>query len=119
MISVVFTKTGDKYLKLETRGHANYEKNGSEYDVVCTAASVLIINTVNAIERLTKSDVKSEHHNQEGGVISVEFNYIDDGGILLMDACLLGLLDISEGYGNEYLSISVLSDELEEELKNL
>ena len=40
----------------QTAGHAGYADAGQ--DIVCAAASVLVINTMNAIEQFTEDDVQ-------------------------------------------------------------
>ena len=41
-----------EYIGFQTSGHAGYAPEGQ--DIVCAAASVLTINTINAIEQFTE-----------------------------------------------------------------
>ena len=72
-----------------TKGHAGMSEAGQ--DIVCAAASVLIINTVNAIDRYT-SDETSLVSDDEEGVIEFELpNSPSERAALLLDAMILGL----------------------------
>ena len=51
MTTIIIRKTEKKeYVGLICMGHAGYAEN--EPDIVCAAVSVLVINTINAIEKL-------------------------------------------------------------------
>ena len=52
-----------------TKGHAGYKDEGQ--DIVCAAASVLMINTVNAIELYTPDDC-SVVSDEEAGMLSCQ-----------------------------------------------
>ncbi len=83
-------------------GHAGYAKKGE--DVVCSAVSMLVINTANAIEALTENKVKGI----QNGYISFDFtDEPDEKGVLLMDAMLMGLKDVEKKYGSEYLNLTI------------
>jgi len=72
---------------------------------VCSAVSVLVINTINSIERLTNCQmtVTSE---EENGMIKCSFTQKpDEGGRLLLDSMILGLQSIAEEYGKKYLKL--------------
>ena len=47
---VIYQNEKEECTGFQTEGHAGYADPGQ--DIVCAAASVLIINTMNAIERL-------------------------------------------------------------------
>lgn len=74
---------------------------------VCSAVSMLVINTINSIASLTslkdKEDFKCKY-NENGGFI--EFSLIiktsrDKGAGLLLDAMVLGLTSVQEQHPNE------------------
>lgn len=75
-------------------GHAGMAESGQ--DIVCAAASVLMINTLNAIERYT--DVKtSELSEEESGVI--EFRITGESvhdADLLLKTMILGLEEMAD-----------------------
>ncbi|MFR7439870.1 MAG: ribosomal-processing cysteine protease Prp [Lachnospiraceae bacterium] len=47
----IYKNKKKEYVGFQTEGHAGYAEAGS--DIVCAAASVLVINTINAIEAFT------------------------------------------------------------------
>ena len=81
------------------------ERGGAGY--VCAAASVLIINTVNAIDRYT-SDETSLVSDDEEGVIEFELpNSPSERAALLLDAMILGLESIADDENYEqYIDIT-------------
>ena len=82
-----------KIIEFSVRNH------GESY--VCSAVSMLVLNTVNSIEKLTEQDFFCEF-NENGG--RVEFTLTSpqtrEAGILL-DAMLLGLRSVQEQYPDE------------------
>lgn len=88
-----------------TKGHAGMSEAGQ--DIVCAAASVLIINTVNAIDRYT-SDETSLISDDEEGVIEFELpNSPSERAALLLDAMILGLESIADDENYEqYIDIT-------------
>ena len=97
----VIKKQGD-YYSFSCEGHAEYDDAGK--DIVCSAVSMMVINTANSIEMLT--DNKFE--GSEKGSISWRLDSPpDEKGKLLMDAMLLGLDNIIKKYGNEYLRLII------------
>ena len=104
MTTIIIRKTVKKeYVGLICMGHAGYAEN--EPDIVCAAVSVLVINTINAIEKLAgqKPEVLQ---NEETGFIRCDFkDSLNEKSILLMDAMVLGLQDISKTYGKKYLQV--------------
>lgn len=86
-----------------TAGHAGYAEAGE--DIVCAAVSVLVLNTVNSVEQLTENGFRAEQ-NQETGEIDFRFSEIpDSSGELLLRSMILGLEQIQEEYGAEYLRL--------------
>ena len=55
MIHVKITKEGSKYKKVKILGHALYDDYGK--DIVCSAASSIVITTVNGILSLNKGSL--------------------------------------------------------------
>ena len=96
MTTIVIFKSKDSYKGFTCTGHAGFALSGK--DIVCASISVLVINTLNAIEKFAgeQADVATED-----GVIECHFpNEINDKTKLLMDTMLLGLKDIEKNYGN-------------------
>ena len=88
----------------QTEGHAEYSEMGQ--DIVCAAASVLVVNTINAIE-LYADDEYSLMSDQEDGFIS--FHLQDEPSKeaqLLLKTMILGLEEMAsdENYA-EYIML--------------
>ena len=106
MITVTISKNADKeYTAVSSTGHAGYAAYGQ--DIVCAAVSVLLINTLNAIETLT-GDGGLMHivQNEEDGVLCCTFQGATGQDTrLLLDAMVLGLEGIREQYSDKYLRL--------------
>ena len=95
MTTVVVFKSKDCYKGFTCAGHAEFAESGK--DIVCASISVLVINTLNAIEKFANERVEV---TIEDGVITCQFpNEINDKTKLLLDTMLLGLKDIEKNYG--------------------
>lgn len=102
-ITITKSKTGE-YKNVTCKGHAGYADSGS--DIVCSAVSLLVINTVNSLELLTntQADVTS---SEEKGIIKCSFKEApDEGGKLLLDSMVLGLRNVADEYGGRYLKLN-------------
>ena len=67
MTTIIIRKTVKKeYVGLICMGHAGYAEN--EPDIVCAAVSVLVINTINAIEQFTDVEVSLESDERDGSL---------------------------------------------------
>ena len=95
MIRVTVYKTGrHEYAGVDLSGQAGYENAG--HDIVCAAVSVLVINTVNSIERFTE-DKTSCISDEETGSIQFRFrNTPTHDASLLFDSMLSGLEALEE-----------------------
>ncbi len=81
-------------------GHSGYAKAGE--DIICAAVSVLVINTVNAIEKFTSSMFSLETE-EESALIDFRFTQkADHDAELLINTMILGLQGIQNTYGNEH-----------------
>ena len=105
MISIeIFRDKDDNILGLCSRGHAGYAESGS--DIVCAAVSILLINSLNAIERFSSTGLTVKTEDQENGVIDVRFTGIpDEKAKVILDTMLLGLEDVAGQYGKKYLKL--------------
>ncbi len=86
-------------------GHAGYADSGE--DVVCAAVSVLVINTLNSLERFTE-DCFSLDSDEERGIIVCRFeHHPSHDAKLLLDTMILGLSDMAddENY-DEYIQLT-------------
>ena len=101
MIQVIIQTHNQEYKSVISTGHADYSEAGS--DIVCSAASILLINTANSIEKFTDSFLGSD---ADDGVVTIVLK--DNPGNdakLLIDSMILGLESIQKEYGKNYLMI--------------
>ena len=86
-------------------GHAEYAKKGKP-DILCAAISVLVTNTVNALEKLAGEEL-SVVTNEENGFIKCDFqSSLQEKSVLLLETMVSGLQDLSETYGRKYLQVN-------------
>ncbi len=103
MTTVLLKKAKDGYKGFTCTGHAGYAQSGS--DIICAAVSVLVINTINAMEQFADEQMDVVTGEQDG-VIDVSFvNPVNEKTKLLMDTMVLGLKSIEEQYGKKYLRL--------------
>ncbi|MEG1741630.1 MAG: ribosomal-processing cysteine protease Prp [Acetivibrio sp.] len=91
------------YNGLFVKGHAGYDEYGR--DIVCAAVSVLVINTINSMEKFTKAVLQVSTEEEDG---IIEFEVVSDISQetrLLLDSLLLGLEGIEADYGKQYIKI--------------
>ena len=71
MIDIEIRKSNSGcYTGFTVKGHAGFSDSGS--DIVCSAVSMLVINTINSIEKFT-SDEFDVKNDELKGVIEFEF----------------------------------------------
>jgi uncharacterized protein YsxB (DUF464 family) len=104
----LYTKNGIIW-KFALKGHAGYEEHGK--DIVCAAVSVLVINTIMAIKKFTDEKVKIKE-DEESGFIECVFpnrkkGIYEEESELLIKTMMLGLTEIRDQYGEEYITIAV------------
>lgn len=84
-------------------GHAGFRKSGE--DIVCASISILVINTLNAMEQLAGAKLRVTT-NEAAGLIDCSFDTEpNDKSVLLMDALVLGLTEIGKEYGKKYIQL--------------
>ena len=96
MVSIVIEKSDGHYHRILCCGHAGYAKSGE--DIVCAAVSILVINTVNAIDRLTQTRFQLHSDDSEGYIEAVFNQGITDQARLLLDTMAMGLEEIQTQY---------------------
>ena len=102
MVIAKVVKDSSGYVSFECSGHAGYMRKGK--DIVCSAISILTINTANSIMTLTDSKIEV---NENDGYISWKFTDAPgDDAKLLMDSLLIGLKSLEEDY-KKYLTLHV------------
>jgi len=109
MIKVIALKNcHGLYYDFEVSGHAGYAENG--FDIVCSAVTVLVFNTINSIETFTE-DYLEYSYEPDGGYIKFSLPNIKKNNKpsketdVLLKSLILGLESIEEEYGNKYLVI--------------
>ena len=88
----VYKNKQNEYVGFQAVGHAGYADAGE--DVVCSAISILTINTINAIETFTDDKFSLKTDEKRG---SIEFRLKDVPSketTLLLDTMVLGLQSI-------------------------
>ena len=84
-------------------GHAEYNLDGP--DVLCSAISALVINTINSLEELAGEQFETVT-NEETGFIKCDFNNdLQEKSVFLLDAMVFGLKNLSKAYGKKYLQV--------------
>lgn len=103
MIKVVIsTYETDKYESIEFSGHALFDIHGR--DIVCSAVSILAINTFNSIEVFCSDSIAIEL--RDDGYLKATFdrNLTTDAN-LLIKSMILGLESLSAEYGSKFVTI--------------
>lgn len=108
MIRVKIFRNNSDIYGFRIKGHADFAEEGS--DIVCSAVSVLTINTINSIELFTDEPFNCETDEKVGGYLECMFPKIKVGNKnhdvqLLLKTMLNGLNDIEKEYGC-YISIN-------------
>ncbi|RZS93003.1 ribosomal-processing cysteine protease Prp [Cuneatibacter caecimuris] len=86
-----------------TEGHAEYAEAGR--DIICAAVSVLVLNAVNSVEQFTEDGFQAEQEQESG---KIRFHFTEEpsvSGRLLIRSMILGLEQIQEEYGTDYLRL--------------
>lgn len=101
------SQTGVEQFKMI--GHADSGPYGQ--DIVCAAASVLAINTINSVEQVTGVKPETKMDEENGGLLSASFPVIQNRDRLLqMQAILksfvIGMQDISQNY-SQFIKINI------------
>ena len=101
MINVYISRNKDNEIYgFRLNGHSGFAECGS--DIVCSAVSALVLNTVNSIEKFTDEVFECSASEKEGGFLDFQFvkkaEISKDAG-LLVRSMLLGLVSIKKEYG--------------------
>ena len=101
MIAVTVLRDGDRISGFESSGHAGFADSGK--DIVCAAVSILIINTVNSMEKFTGQVFGTE--SEDGHIYCTLAKPYDQDAQLLLNAMVFGLQNIRQEYGKKYLRL--------------
>ena len=92
----------DEIIGFSCTGHAGYAEHGS--DVVCASVSMLVINTINAIESFSETAFDC---SQADGRIECSFKErLDPAAELLMKTMILGIVTCQNEYTDQYVKIN-------------
>ena len=101
----IFKNKKKEFTGFKTRGHAGYSDEGQ--DIVCAAASVLVINTINAIEKFTEVNASTVSDDTEGVIEYSISGKVSKEAELLLKTMVNGLQDMAddENY-TEYIDLT-------------
>ncbi|MDO5345715.1 MAG: ribosomal-processing cysteine protease Prp [Lachnospiraceae bacterium] len=105
MISITVFEADHQYKGFLCKGHAGYAEEG--YDIICSAVSVMTVNTINSLEQLTEDELKAEQA-PDGGYLKLELpGKLSREADVLMKSLVLGLQTIEENYGSEFVKVQI------------
>ena len=102
----IYRNEKEECVGFKAEGHAGFSKSGQ--DIVCAAVSVLMINTINAIEAFA-GDKLSVTSDDESGLIECHLTEkLSKEAALLLKAMILGLEDMAadEDYA-KYINVTL------------
>lgn len=104
MIDIILYKRDGINVGYRTSGHAGYDDIG--FDVVCSAISVLAINTENSIDILTDDQYSLDY--SDDGLIDLKMTgSISETSTILLQAFEIGVNSISEEYGTDFIKLRI------------
>ena len=101
-ITIIKSRNGN-YKRVICEGHAGFADAGS--DVVCSAISMLVINTINSLDELTNAPMEVSSNEENGFIDCLFTESLNEGSILLLDSMILGLQNVVSEYGTKYLKL--------------
>lgn len=108
MIRVIFYQNKEDVItRFSFSGHAGYANSGE--DIVCSAASMLFINTINAIEKLTEVG-KQYQLKEDTRKNCYDFKFLIKPckeANLLVNTLMLGMEEIAKEYGKEFIKVTL------------
>lgn len=102
----IYKNQEEEYVGFQCKGHAGYGESGQ--DIVCSAVSILVLNTINSIEKFTYDKFKCEAEDETGFIDFMFHSEPSAQATLLIDSMLLGLESIRNVFNQDedYVSIS-------------
>ena len=105
MTTIIIEKSRKTYKTITCIGHAKHKRLWFEKDLVCASVSVLVLNTLNALEKVTDTNMEITTNEETGFIRCVFTNTLSDKETVLMDAMVLGLEQICQEYGKKYCNV--------------
>ena len=101
MIQVNILRDRNEVVKgIDINGHAGYAEYGQ--DVICAAVSALVLNMANSVETFTDDHFEGSV-GEDGGSFSFSFPDKISSESQLLKSLILGLENIRDEYGAEYI----------------
>ncbi len=105
MINVTFFKdSSNQFVGFKSKGHAGADEYGK--DIVCAAVSVLVINTINSIEKFTDDDFTCEADEVSGDINFRLNSKLSNESNLLLNSLYLGINDVKED-NEQYITLRI------------
>ncbi|MCR5304204.1 MAG: ribosomal-processing cysteine protease Prp [Lachnospiraceae bacterium] len=106
MIQVtVFRDPDGTYRSFRCEGHAGYADKGE--DIICSAVSILVVNTVNSLEGISKDRVRTVSKSGKGYVDCEFLETPTEIGKAFMDSFIMGIRGIIKSYGDDYVNLDI------------
>ena len=105
MTTIIIEKSRDSYKSITCMGHAHYKRIWFEKDLVCASISILVMNTLNALEKFTDTNMEVKTNEETGFIRCVFQNSLSDKETILVDTLILGLEQICQEYGKKYCNV--------------
>lgn len=104
MITItVFQSDTGIYKGFLCKGHAGFAEAGN--DIVCAAVSILVINTVNSIEKFGRQAFTCQQEETDGLIRFTLAGEPTEETKLLLDSMILGLKEVEKQYHKKYLKL--------------
>ena len=95
MIKIQIAREDEKILSISMQGHADYDQYGK--DIVCSAASTIIIGGINAIAKLGYIGFIS--YKVDAGDVEVKINDTEIENLqIILETLVIQFLSIEESY---------------------
>lgn len=104
MIEITFYEKASAIIGFEIKGHAGYGESGQ--DIVCSAVSILGLNTANAMDTFTDDSFEAQM-NEDGYLKLLCTEEVSDDTKLLLATFKLGIIGIYEQYGVDYIHYTI------------
>lgn len=105
MTTIIIEKSRDSYKTITCMGHAKRKRLWFEKDLVCASISVLVINTLNGMEKFTDTKMEITTNEETGFIRCVFPDSLSDNAKVLVDTMILGLEQICQEYGKKYCNV--------------
>ena len=106
MTTIIFEKSRESYKTITCMGHAKHKRIWFEKDLVCASISVLVINTLNGLDKFTDTKMEVTTNEDTGFLRCVFQDSLSDKAVVLIDTMILGLEQICQEYGTKYCNVN-------------